>query len=54
MIANNLNHYQRLSSRRDFFTRTGSGLAGIALAHMLQTDGRAATTASSCLGPCPG
>jgi hypothetical protein len=47
MIANNLNHYQRLSSRRDFFTRAGSGLAGIALAHMLQTDGQAATTSSS-------
>src|SRR6267142_1541005 len=53
MIANNLNHYQRLSSRRDFFTRTGSGLAGIALAHMLQTDGQAATAASDPLAPKP-
>src|SRR6202040_2327554 len=53
MIANNLNHYQRLSSRRDFFTRAGSGLAGIALAHMLQTDGQAATSGSDPLAPKP-
>jgi len=30
-------------NRRDFFTRAGSGLAGIALAHMLAKDGVAAT-----------
>ena len=31
-------HYRRAASRRDFFTRAGSGLAGIALAQMLHDD----------------
>jgi hypothetical protein len=35
-------HYRRATTRRDFFERVGSGLASIALAHMLQEDGRAA------------
>src|ERR1700732_1036985 len=46
-MERNPNHYPRVSTRRDFFTRTGSGLAAVALAHMLQTDGRAATTSGS-------
>ena len=37
-----LNHHWRVSSRREFFTRAGSGLAGIALASMLAEDGYAA------------
>src|SRR5690349_6653653 len=35
-------HYWGVSSRRDFFTRAGSGLAGIALADLLAEDGYAA------------
>jgi len=31
-------HYRRAVTRRDFFTRAGSGLAGIALAQMLHED----------------
>jgi hypothetical protein len=34
-----LAHNWQVSSRRDFFRRAGSGLAGIALANMLQKDG---------------
>ncbi len=37
-----LHHHWPVSSRREFFTRAGSGLAGIALAQMLQEDARAA------------
>src|SRR5277367_5333839 len=36
---------------RDFFTRTGSGLAGIALAHMLQEDGLMAASVSPSSDP---
>ena len=32
-------HYRPAATRRDFFTRAGSGLAGIALAQMLSEDG---------------
>ena len=39
-------HYRRASTRREFFTRTGSGLAGIALAQMLQEDALRAATSS--------
>jgi len=35
-------HYRRAATRRDFFTRVGSGLAGVALAQMLQEDALAA------------
>src|SRR5246127_1997326 len=38
-------HYPRAASRREFFTRVGSGLAGIALSQMLQEEGRAASSA---------
>jgi len=39
-------HYRRAATRRDFFTRAGSGLAAVALAQMLQEDRlRAATSA---------
>jgi hypothetical protein len=33
-----LNHHWQVSSRREFFTRAGSGLAGIALASLLHAD----------------
>ena len=39
-----LTHNWQVSSRRDFFTRAGSGLAGIALASLLQKEGLAAGT----------
>jgi len=38
-------HYPRTSTRRDFFTRAGSGLAAIALARMMEADPRAGTGA---------
>jgi hypothetical protein len=41
----NPSHYPRTTSRRDFFTRTGSGLASVALAHMLHSNAQAATLA---------
>ena len=44
-------HYRRAASRRDFFTRVGSGLAGVALAQMLQEDGLAATSAVDPMNP---
>lgn len=37
-----LRHHWNVSSRREFFTRAGSGLAGLALTHMLAEEGRAA------------
>src|SRR5882724_4590306 len=39
-------HYRRAASRRDFFTRVGSGLAGVALTQMLHEDGLLAATAT--------
>ena len=42
-MLNQLAHHWNVASRREFFTRAGSGLAGIALASLLQQDGRAAT-----------
>src|ERR1041385_3181711 len=44
-------HYPRTSSRRDFFTRAGSGLASIALAQMLQSDAAQAATNADPLAP---
>ncbi|HEY4364747.1 MAG TPA: DUF1501 domain-containing protein [Bryobacteraceae bacterium] len=38
-----LQHHWPVSSRREFFTRAGSGLAGIALSHLLQSDALAAS-----------
>ena len=38
-MNNRLAHHWQVSSRRQFFQRAGSGLAGIALANMLQQDG---------------
>ena len=49
-MNSNLNqdrHHRRAATRREFFTRAGSGLAGIALAHMLHEDGIAASVASA-------
>ena len=45
-MIDKLRHHWNVSSRREFFTRAGSGLAGIALANMLAEDGRAATSAA--------
>jgi len=39
-----LRHHWRVETRREFFTRAGSGLAGIALANMLAEDGFAAAS----------
>ena len=50
-MLNRLNHHWNVSTRRDFFARAGSGLASIALASMLQEDGRAATVAPDPLAP---
>src|SRR5262245_30394716 len=36
-------HYSRVSTRREFFTSTGSGLAAIALASLLEQEGFAQT-----------
>ena len=42
-----LKHHWNVSSRREFFTRAGSGLAGIALTSMLAEDGYAGRRAST-------
>lgn len=48
----NLAHYRRAATRREFFTRAGSGLAGIALTQMLHEDGLlAASTSADPLAP---
>src|SRR5262245_18699910 len=39
-----LRHHWNVSSRREFFTRAGSGLAGLALANLLADSGYGATT----------
>src|SRR5215471_15198830 len=44
-------HYRRTASRRDFFTRVGSGLAGIALAQMLHDDSILAATPVDPMAP---
>src|ERR1700688_1154936 len=41
-MMNKLRHHWNVSSRREFFTKAGSGLAAIALANMLAEDGYAA------------
>lgn len=41
-MIDKLRHHWNVSSRREFFTRAGSGLAGIALASMLAEDAKAA------------
>jgi len=46
-MERNPNHYPRVSTRRDFFTRTGSGLAAVALAQMLHEDQLQAATAGA-------
>jgi hypothetical protein len=45
-MLQNLRHHWNVSSRREFFTRAGSGLAGIALAAMLAEDAVAAAPRS--------
>jgi hypothetical protein len=44
-------HYRRAATRRDFFTRVGSGLAGVALTQLLHEDGLLAAPASSAVDP---
>ena len=46
-MLNKLKHHWNVSSRREFFTQAGSGLAGIALAAMLAEDGYAAAARSA-------
>ena len=50
-MLHKLSHHWPVTSRREFFTRAGSGLAGIALASLLQQDGKAATIAPDPLAP---
>src|SRR5438552_1406160 len=50
-MEDKLAHHWQVSSRREFFTRAGSGLAGIALASLLQQDGKAASLAADPLAP---
>jgi hypothetical protein len=42
-MEDKLRHHWPVASRREFFTRAGSGLAGIALASLLRSDSAAAT-----------
>jgi hypothetical protein len=42
LVVNKLRHHWNVSSRREFFTQAGSGLAGLALAGMLAENGYAA------------
>src|SRR5690349_15518765 len=46
-----LAHHWQVSSRREFFTRAGSGLASIALTSLLQQDGRTASLPPDPLAP---
>src|SRR5579864_9480819 len=51
-MQRNSDHYPRVSTRRDFFTRTGSGLAAVALAQMIAEEKlKAATGGSDPLAP---
>ncbi len=50
-MIDRLRHHWNVSSRREFFTRAGSGLAGIALASMLAEDARASGNSSDPLAP---
>jgi hypothetical protein len=46
-----LRHHWPVASRREFFTRAGSGLAGIALASLLRGDSAIAATLPDALAP---
>src|SRR6478672_3459021 len=46
-----LAHHWQVASRREFFSRAGSGLAGIALASLLNESGRAASMPGDPLAP---
>src|SRR6478672_4086170 len=50
-MLHKLSHHWPVTSRREFFTRAGSGLAGIALASLLHQDGKAATIPLDPLAP---
>ena len=52
-MFNNTKHYSKVSSRREFFTRSGSGLALIALASLLEEDVFGAVTNVDPLDPKP-
>ena len=45
-MIDKLRHHWNVATRREFFTRAGSGLAGIALADLFAADGRAAARAA--------
>ena len=55
-MLNKLEHHWRVRNRREFFQQAGSGLAGIALASLMQQDGAlgATTTAADPLAAKPG
>src|SRR6476660_435460 len=50
-MIDRLKHHWNVTTRREFFTRAGSGLAGIALASMLADQGLAAPATSSVNDP---
>jgi hypothetical protein len=50
-MLDKLGHHWNVSSRREFFTQAGSGLAAIALAAIPDQDGYGATTAADPLAP---
>src|SRR6266446_4246836 len=50
-MEDKLRHHWQVASRREFFTRAGSGLAGIALASMLRGDSALAATLRDALAP---
>src|SRR3954465_7867848 len=50
-MLDRLAHHWQVRTRREFFTRAGSGLAGIALASLLRQDASAATVLADPLAP---
>src|SRR5258706_2480629 len=50
-MEDKLRHHWQVASRREFFTRAGSGLAGIALASLLRGDSALAATLPDALAP---
>src|SRR6266851_7898868 len=50
-MEDKLRHHWPVASRREFFTRAGSGLAGIALASLLRGDSAVAATLPDALAP---
>src|SRR5689334_4572156 len=50
-MEDKLRHHWQVASRREFFTRAGSGLAGIALASLLRGDSALAAALPDALAP---